>query len=130
MIFFVRYLSLLFLFDNGNFMILFFISSDNGVNGNIYDLPNVFMLHIFVVNIMNTINIPNIPMVVPPIMNSNRYHFMAFVNSGSVTINALMAVTATTIIIIGETIPAFTAASPNINAPTMDRAELDMFGIR
>ena len=130
MIFFVRYLSLLFLFDNGNFMILFFISSDNGVNGNIYDLPNVFMLHIFVVNIMNTINIPNIPMVVPPNMNSNRYHFMAFVNSGSVMINALMAVMATTIIIIGETIPAFTAASPNINAPTMDRAELDMFGMR
>ena len=64
MIFFVRYLSLLFLFDNGNFMILFFISSDNGVNGNIYDLPNVFMLHIFVVNIMNTINIPNIPNIV------------------------------------------------------------------
>ena len=32
------------------------------------------------------------------------------------------------IIIIGETIPADTAASPRIRAPTMDRAELAKLG--
>ncbi len=59
---------------------------------------------------MNTINIPNIPMVVPPIMKRILYHLIAFDSSGSVMINALIAVMATTIIIIGETIPAFTGS--------------------
>ena len=35
---------------------------------------------------------------------------------------------AITIIIIGETIPAFTAASPRIRAPTMEMAELAKLG--
>ena len=40
-----------------------------------------------------------------------------------------MDVMATTIIIIGDTIPADTAASPNIRAPTMDRELLAKLGI-
>ena len=87
------------------------------------------MLHRLVVNIMNTINIPKIPIVVPPSIKRIRYHLIAFDSSGSTITKALIAVIATIIIIIGETIPALTAASPNIKAPTMDRAELDTLGI-
>ena len=39
-----------------------------------------------------------------------------------------MAVMATTIIIIGETIPALTAASPRMRAPTIEMAELAKLG--
>lgn len=69
-------------------------------------------------------------MVVAPIINRRRYHLMALVNSGSVNNRALIAVTASTIIITGDTIPALTAASPSIRAPTIDKAEFDTLGIR
>ena len=75
-------------------------------------------------------NTPYIPIVVAPIMNSNRYHFIALISSGSVNIRALIAVTASTMIITGDTIPALTEASPRIKAPTMERAELETLGIR
>ena len=55
---------------------------------------------------------------------------MAAVSSGSTITRALIAVIATMIIIMGETIPALTAASPNIRAPTMESAELETLGIR
>ena len=74
--------------------------------------------------------IPKIPIVVPPSMNKIRYHLIALDSSGSTTTRALIAVIATIIIIIGDTIPALTAASPRIRAPTMERAELEIFGIR
>ena len=54
---------------------------------------------------------------------------MELIISGSVNNRALRAVMATTIIMIGDTIPALTAASPNISAPTTERAEFDIFGI-
>ena len=50
-------------------------------------------------------------------------------NSGSVNIKDEMEVIAITIIIIGETIPALTAASPRIRAPTMEMAEEAKLGI-
>ena len=75
-------------------------------------------------------NIPNIPKVVPPSINRSRYHLMAFINSGSVNRRADIAVMASIIIIIGDTIPALTAASPKISAPTMEIAEPPTFGIR
>ena len=81
-------------------------------------------------NMMKAMKIPNIPMEVPPIMKRILYHLTALVSSGSVIIRALIAVMATIIIMIGDTIPALTAASPRIKAPTMERAELDMLGIR
>ena len=59
----------------------------------------------------------------PPSMNKIRYHLIALDSSGSTTTRALIAVIATIIIIIGDTIPALTAASPRIRAPTMERAE-------
>ena len=111
-------------------MILFFSPDiDRGAKGIVYGLPKEFIEHRFVIKNINTMNTPYIPIVVAPIINSNLYHFIAFISSGSVNNSALIAVTASTIIITGDTIPAFTAASPRIKAPTIDRAEVDTFGI-
>ena len=44
-------------------------------------------------------------------------------NTGSTNIRDDIDVMAITIIIIGDTIPAFTAASPRIKAPTIEMAE-------
>ena len=75
-------------------------------------------------------NTPNIPKVVPPSMNNSLYHLMALISSGSVNSRADIAVTASIIIIIGDTIPALTAASPRIRAPTTEIADPPIFGIR
>ena len=112
-------------------MILFFIPSiDRGAYGIKYGLLKEFILTKFVKKNMNTIYMPYIPKVVPPIMNSIRYHLILFINSGSVNRRADMAVMASTIIIIGDTIPALTAASPSIRAPTTEIAVPPIFGIR
>ena len=55
---------------------------------------------------------------------------MAFISSGSVNNRADIAVMASIIIIIGDTIPALTAASPRIRAPTTEIADPPIFGIR
>ena len=52
----------------------------------------------------------------------------ALMNSGSTNVSEEIDVIAITIIMIGDTIPADTAASPNIKAPTMDKAELAKLG--
>ena len=72
---------------------------------------------------------PTNPNMAAANMNANLHHLNPFINSGSVNGRADIAVIDTTIIIIGETIPAFTAASPNIKAPTIDRALLLNDGI-
>ena len=54
------------------------------------------------------------------IINIYLHHLIAFTKSISVNSKPLIDVIATTIITIGETIPADTAASPNIKAPTVD----------
>ena len=77
---------------------------------------------------MNTIRSPYIPKMDAPNINKILYHLNAFTSSVSVNINDDIAVIATTIIMIGDTIPADTAASPNINAPTIDRAEFAKLG--
>ena len=66
--------------------------------------------------------------MVPPIMNRNRYILSAVVNCGSIKISEEIDVIATIMIIIGDTIPALTAASPRIKAPTIERAELAKLG--
>ena len=71
---------------------------------------------------MNTITTPIIPMKLAPSIKSILYHLMPFIISGSVNNSAERAVIAITIIIMGDTIPALTAASPNIKAPTVDKA--------
>ena len=45
------------------------------------------------------------------------------INSGSTNVKADIDVMAMTMIIMGETIPALTAASPRIKAPTIEMAE-------
>ena len=70
----------------------------------------------------NTIMTPMIPKNEPPSMNNMRYHLSPFVSSGSVKGREQMAVMAIIIIMMGDTMPALTAASPRIRAPTIDRA--------
>ena len=71
---------------------------------------------------------PYNPRIVAPIISSRRYNLKALMNSGSTKFRDEMAVRATTIIMIGETIPALTAASPRISAPTIEMAELAKLG--
>ena len=77
---------------------------------------------------MNTKRTPCIPKIVPPIINASRYILRPVIKTGSTNINDEIEVIAMTIIIIGDTIPAFTAASPKINAPTIEIAELAKLG--
>ena len=71
---------------------------------------------------------PYIPNILPPIINPSLYSRNALINSGSTNVSDDIEVIAITIIIIGDTIPADTAASPRINAPTIDSAELAKLG--
>ena len=109
---------------------LFFSPSLNvGASGVRYGIPNDFRFDSFIKKQINVNITPTIPRVVAPSIKNSLYHLMPFIISGSVNGNADMAVSDTTIIIIGETNPAFTAASPRINAPTIERALLLKLGI-
>ena len=77
---------------------------------------------------MPTTTTPINPIKAAPIINIKRYNLIALVNSNSEKGKLDMAVIAIIIIIIGDTIPAATAASPNIKAPTIDRALPAGFG--
>ena len=87
-----------------------------------------FLFVRLIVKIMNANKMPYNPNILDIIINSNLYHLIPFINSGSVINNADVSVIAITIIIIGDTIPAATAASPNIRAPTIDRELVVKFG--
>ena len=100
-----------------------------GANGVKYGIPNDSKLDKFNKKKINVNTTPIIPKNVAPIINNNLYHLNPFINSGSGKGNADIAVIDITIIIIGETIPAFTAASPRIKAPTIERALLLKLGI-
>ena len=65
---------------------------------------------------------PNTPRKFAPNINTSLYHLIPLIISGSENRRADTAVMAITIIMIGDTIPALTAASPRIRAPTMERA--------
>ena len=99
-----------------------------GANGDRYGIPRKSKLT-SCVNIRIAISrIPCIPKMAPPIIKPIRYILRADMKTGSTKISDDMAVIATTIIIIGDTIPAFTAASPKISAPTIEMAELAKLG--
>lgn len=111
-------------------MKLFFSPSLNvGANGVRYGISNDSILDNFKIKQINIKFTPTNPNMVAANMNANLHHLNPFINSGSENGRADIAVIDTTIIIIGETIPAFTAASPNIKAPTIDRALLLNDGI-
>jgi len=127
---FVRYLSLLFNNLVGNLIIEFFSSGLLvGAKGVRYGIPNDSKLDKFNRKNMNTRTTPIIPRNDAPSIKSNLYHLNPFIISGSGNSRADIAVIAITIIIIGDTIPAFTAASPKIKAPTIERALLEKLGI-
>ena len=79
-------------------------------------------------NIIDIITSPISPSIVAAIMNRNLHILIPFTTSMSVNSNPLTLVIATTIITIGETIPALTAASPSTSAPTIDTAAPIWFG--
>ena len=78
---------------------------------------------------MPTNSMPWIPNKAPPIINRNLYRRIALMNSGSTNISEDIEVIAITIIIIGDTMPALTAASPSMRAPTIERADDAKLGI-
>ena len=128
MLFDNTFIRLLFL---GIFMNVFlkpFLS--NGSIGDKNGISNVSMLVNLINKKIKTATIPTIPIREPPIINIRRYVLIDVVNSGSEKGREDIAVIAITIIIIGDTMPADTAASPNINAPTIDRADPLEFGTR
>ena len=71
---------------------------------------------------------PWIPNMAAPIIKAILYILRPVVNVGSVKISDEIDVMAITIIMIGDTMPALTAASPKIRAPTMEMAELAKLG--
>ena len=64
---------------------------------------------------------PMTPARLAPIKNIIRHHLMPLIKSLWLTIKPLIAVMAIIMTIIGETIPAATAAFPKINDPTIDK---------
>ena len=127
---FDKYDSLFFNAFVGNFINEFFNPSLYvGEKGVRYGIPNDSRLDRFNKKKINVNTTPIIPRNVAPSINNNLYHLRPFINSGSGNGSADIAVIDITIIIIGETIPAFTAASPKINAPTIDNALLLKLGI-
>ena len=74
------------------------------------------------------IPIPNIPEIDAKNKNINLQVLREFKIFISENINPDIIVIAITIIIIGDTIPALTAASPSINAPTIESVFPATFG--
>ena len=79
-------------------------------------------------NIIDDITSPISPSSVAAIMKMNLHILIPFTTSMSVNSSPLTLVIATTIITIGDTIPAETAASPSTSAPTIDTAAPIWFG--
>ena len=102
---------------------------ERGENGARYGTVNEFIEHSFMIRYRLDKKIPVIPNRLALSINNKRYHLRPFIISGSVNNNADSEVMAITIIIIGDTIPASTAALPNIKAPTVDIALVVKFGL-
>ena len=99
-----------------------------GIRGYIYGSPKELVLIKSINRIININIIPFMPKKLALIINNNLYHLIPFVNSGSVIVNDDIDVIAIIIIIIGDTIPASTAAWPSIRAPTIERELVVKFG--
>ena len=121
-IFLVRFLFLLVV--GLVFIIESFISFlSNGTNGVKYLKPNdLVVIKLYNIYIPPDI-IPYIPKRLARINRSILYPLKAFPSSTDENINPAIDDIAITIIIIGDTIPALTAASPNINPPNIDMAD-------
>ena len=74
-------------------------------------------------------NTPGIPKIVANIMNIILHILMALIIPAFEYINEHIALVAIVINMIGETIPADTAASPSTIAPNIDIADPEKFGI-
>ena len=80
----------------------------------------------FIIKYINPINTPYIPRREDNIKRISLYDLKAFDNSREENIKPDIDDMAITIIIIGETMPADTAASPRINPPRIDTADEDV----
>ena len=99
------------------------LSEELGVIGDVYGTPKDFKLHNNVKYINNPIPIPRNPAVNPRAININLKTLKWNPKEKSGIANEEIPVIATTIIRIGLTIPALTAASPKIKAPTIPIVE-------
>ena len=90
-----------------------------GLKGVRYGTSKVSILHSLVINIIPATINPIAPITVEKIINKNLHHLNALTISISEKRRPVTDVIATTITTMGETIPAFTAASPKTKAPTI-----------
>ena len=79
---------------------------------------------------MPPIIVPVIPNKLDKISNNILYPLTAFASSIDGKISPAIEEIAITIIMIGDTIPALTAASPSINPPNIDTADPAVVDIR
>ena len=86
----------------------------------VYDLLNEFVEQSLIIIKINTSKMPYKPSRAAKIRNRNLYTLSSLLKSGSLNTNDAIYERAIVIIIIGLTIPALTAASPNIKAPRID----------
>ena len=103
------------------FIFSFFVLFNIGVNGRRNGFPNDFILQRFVKSIINPYNIPTIPKKHDNIIKRYLYVLMNDWKSWYEKYIELMAVIAITITMIGDIIPAATAASPSTSAPNIER---------
>ena len=112
-------------------MMLFFIPvNDNGENGARYGTVKELREHSFIIIYIDDRIIPVRPNRLALSINNSLYHLIPLIISGSVNSNADRDVRAIIIIMIGDIIPASTAALPRIRAPTVDMALVVKFGLR
>ena len=92
----------------------------NGLNGEVYGKPKVFILHSFIIKKRRPINIPKSPKKADNINKIILKYLIENINELDEKSRPLITLIAITIIIIGETSPADTAASPNTNPPKIE----------
>lgn len=101
-----------------------------GVNGIRNGLPNDLILDRLVIKKIKPNRIPIIPSMHDSIINKYLYNLINDWKSWYEKNIEHIAVIATTITIIGETIPAETAASPKTRAPSIERDVPLKVGVR
>ena len=100
-----------------------------GAIGAVYGYPKESILHNLVINIIIPINSPNSPKNADKIRSIILKYLIEYINEFEVNNNPLIMLIAITIIIIGETIPALTAASPITKPPKIDTEVPTLEGI-
>ena len=116
------------LFENFTIISLF-VSNSSGASGERKLVSKFSKEAIFVISIKHMDIIPIAPNMLDAMINENLQNLIPFIKSVSWNIRLDIDVMATTIIVIGETIEASTAACPSTRAPTILIAVVILLGL-